>query len=517
MYKLVAVGGTLRGKEYILNEGFNNIGRGSECEVQIENDGISKNHLKISVNGDTCFAEDLGSSNGTIINGQIIKKKTLVNGDKIALPGVIFQLVYVREKKVFIERKVGAAADDYSEDLVEAMPRDLVGKCLYLYKNKILAPIYKLNHEYEWHVMIGIFLSLFVAIVIGVTIVPVLKAHKKVLFVEVSRRAAHYAEEIGRLNASALEQKDLDRVDTNFLNTEQGVYSYELFDPDGRIVRPVKKMNEYTNDTFSIRAREWAVSNSKSTALVRELSDGQIGISKRIKAYNPNLGYEDLVGVIAIRFKPDSWVNAASSNNIFYLQALIFSLALAALLLGMIYYMTLRPIKELERQIESAIRGKRKSLESKYLFFPLDSIRESINNLIQKVRDLEGNDDDNDFGEIEDDTPYVEKIIEFLAGCPGAGLVLDSEKRIKKMNSQIEDLTGIRETASLGENILDVSKEKGFAATIIELCDNSANDDGRSQRGSYEIQGYDYEIFAASLIGKDNFAKGFLVTFMRED
>ena len=103
MFKLVVVGGKLRGKEYILQDGENVIGRSSDNDVAIPIEGVSKKHLKVTVNGETAFAEDLGSSNGTLVNGKIIKRMTVKDGDKIALPNLIFQVVYVLEKKVSIK------------------------------------------------------------------------------------------------------------------------------------------------------------------------------------------------------------------------------------------------------------------------------------------------------------------------------------------------------------------------------------------------------------------------------
>src|SRR6476620_7775304 len=112
MFKLVVVGGRLRGKEFILNDGENVIGRGADNDVSVPVEGISKKHLKVTVNGETAFAEDMGSSNGTLINGKIIKRLTIKDGDKIALPNLIFQVVYVLEKKVVVKKRVVKGGDD---------------------------------------------------------------------------------------------------------------------------------------------------------------------------------------------------------------------------------------------------------------------------------------------------------------------------------------------------------------------------------------------------------------------
>jgi transcriptional regulator with PAS, ATPase and Fis domain len=94
-------------------------------------------------------------------------------------------------------------------------------------------------------------------------------------------------------------------------------------------------------------------------------------------------------------------------------------------------------------------------------------------------------------------------------------VILDSQKNLSHINVEAEDLTGMRETASQGMSLLDVSREQGFAATIIELCDNSANNMGTNQQGEYDLGGVPHTIHISSLIGKDNFAKSFYVTFVR--
>ena len=48
----------------------------------------------MTVTDDSAFLKDLDSSNGTFLNGKLIKT-AVKNGDKIALPDLILQVVYV--------------------------------------------------------------------------------------------------------------------------------------------------------------------------------------------------------------------------------------------------------------------------------------------------------------------------------------------------------------------------------------------------------------------------------------
>ena len=71
--------------EYELNQERITIGRKPENEVTIDNLAVSGKHALIITILDDSFLEDLGSTNGTYVNGKLIKKHALKNGDMIAI------------------------------------------------------------------------------------------------------------------------------------------------------------------------------------------------------------------------------------------------------------------------------------------------------------------------------------------------------------------------------------------------------------------------------------------------
>ena len=56
--------------EIPLLEGANLIGRGPECRVRIDSERASRRHARITVEGDYATLEDLGSKNGTHLDGR---------------------------------------------------------------------------------------------------------------------------------------------------------------------------------------------------------------------------------------------------------------------------------------------------------------------------------------------------------------------------------------------------------------------------------------------------------------
>ncbi len=513
MYKLVAVAGQIRGQEFELSEGENSFGRDSMCDHVVNIPGVSKKHMKVTVSNGRPYLTDLGSANGTFINGELIHSREIKRGDKIALPDVIFQVVYVKEKKIKVEK----VEEEEVEFLAEPrMPENILEKLIHLFKFKVMKVFHGINQEYEWRHMVGIVLSIYLFTTIGFTIYPVLQDSKKLLLYETAKRGENYADQIARLNARALAQKNLDGIDTSFLEDSNNNISYELFDFEGRIVRPLGKLNDYISDPFSIAARNWAATQG-AKVMKKDLKNGEIGIARSIITYNTQSGEMEPVGVIAIRFKPRSLAVEAQKNSAAYFEALATSAIFSIFLFGILYYLTIRPIEEIQFEMDEVLKGKKKQIETNLLMGEINPLKNSLNSLLQRMRELTGEASEDDFNELESDEKYVDSLKDFMEGAHGAILILDSEKHIRHLNDEAEDLLGIREAASQGENLLDVTREQAIAATIIELCDKSAGTDGRSHNDNYEIAGSEYNIFVNSLIGSDNFAKAFYISFVKDD
>ncbi|MGB5081649.1 MAG: FHA domain-containing protein [Burkholderiales bacterium] len=85
-------------KEINLTKERTTIGRKPHNDIQIDNLAVSGEHAVIVTILQDSFLEDLGSTNGTVVNGQSIKKHFLQNSDIIELGK--YKLKYVSEALV---------------------------------------------------------------------------------------------------------------------------------------------------------------------------------------------------------------------------------------------------------------------------------------------------------------------------------------------------------------------------------------------------------------------------------
>jgi predicted component of type VI protein secretion system len=105
-------------REIPLNKERITIGRKAQNDIQIENLAVSGEHACIVTILNDSFLEDLGSTNGTIVNGNQIKKHILQNNDVIEIGK--YKMKYVMEAGAAAAAPV--AAEDFEKTMVMRSP-----------------------------------------------------------------------------------------------------------------------------------------------------------------------------------------------------------------------------------------------------------------------------------------------------------------------------------------------------------------------------------------------------------
>ncbi len=95
--KLIAVAGPDLGTEWAFKKAEIHIGRGSENDLDFSDIGVSRHHARISLDGLHYVYTDLGSNNGSFVNGEKVESVQLVSGDELLVGARTLRFVELNE------------------------------------------------------------------------------------------------------------------------------------------------------------------------------------------------------------------------------------------------------------------------------------------------------------------------------------------------------------------------------------------------------------------------------------
>ncbi|MEN8233995.1 MAG: FHA domain-containing protein [Actinomycetota bacterium] len=84
-WALIVETGPQAGLTYVLADGDTLVGRGADCDIFLGDVTVSRHHAKLNVEGDALRIVDLGSTNGTYVNGAWTDAYALSSGDEVII------------------------------------------------------------------------------------------------------------------------------------------------------------------------------------------------------------------------------------------------------------------------------------------------------------------------------------------------------------------------------------------------------------------------------------------------
>ena len=87
---LIVLKGPIPGEKFIIKKSVFSIGRSPESDILLDDITVSRQHAVIEKSGQDYILKDLGSLNGTYLNGEIINEAALSHSDKIQIGKYIF-------------------------------------------------------------------------------------------------------------------------------------------------------------------------------------------------------------------------------------------------------------------------------------------------------------------------------------------------------------------------------------------------------------------------------------------
>src|SRR6185369_9292011 len=88
MPRLIVAPGTPEARQIPLNEGIHRSGRGPTNDVTIDDGSVSGSHCQLIISPGGIRIRDVGSTNGTFVNGTPVQETDVQPGQRIQLGGV---------------------------------------------------------------------------------------------------------------------------------------------------------------------------------------------------------------------------------------------------------------------------------------------------------------------------------------------------------------------------------------------------------------------------------------------
>jgi predicted component of type VI protein secretion system len=106
-----------------LNDGVTSIGRHDDCLIRIKSSQVSRRHCELLEEGDSLMLRDLGSANGTFVNGKrVLGQQVLKHGDEVTLGAVTLRVAKLGQPAPGPVAVPAVKAGDTA--VVEAIPDD---------------------------------------------------------------------------------------------------------------------------------------------------------------------------------------------------------------------------------------------------------------------------------------------------------------------------------------------------------------------------------------------------------
>jgi pSer/pThr/pTyr-binding forkhead associated (FHA) protein len=94
------------------------VGRDEDCDIRLDHKSVSKLHCVLVKTDGLLLLRDLGSTNGTRVNGQRVRRAALLPNDTLAVANLRFRVLFGAE----LEKEAAAAAPPPAKDEKKDIP-----------------------------------------------------------------------------------------------------------------------------------------------------------------------------------------------------------------------------------------------------------------------------------------------------------------------------------------------------------------------------------------------------------
>ncbi len=486
MWAIRILTGPQSGKTFVLKPGANLIGRGPECDIKLQSQGISKRHAEIYAFEDKVVLSDKNSSNGTFANGVKVKSHQVQKGDKLAVHDIVFAIVsskisaYELNQRQAVNFGGGDANPGPDLRVVEndiPVPQNFSDKAKEYFEKVVMPGVYKLPELTEFKNILLLFILVFIVSVTSLQVLPMVQRLKSSVQRESQRRAITIAKNLVAINHEHVSQGRSSLLDVSIASREEGVNEALIVSYDQTIMAPANKAQAYSTIPFVSEAVK------DDSEFVKQINDSLIGASIPIKAYNPDTGSNKPVAFAIVIYNMGSLaVDSASTISLYVINLTI------AIILGVLLYIFLLklfefPFKTINRQLDNSLKDGTATIKVPFVFEPMQALISNINSALARTNQMSSSGS-------SDGSPLVDKDQEaqnwlLLVNTP-ALIINGSDETVMDGNDGFERLTNIR-IDRLRRQPLDLINDQSLKQQILDLIESCKREPYRVAESQLEF------------------------------
>ena len=515
MWSLKILTGSMAGQVFHLTEGRHTIGRDESADLVVKSKGVSKEHARFVVLGQSLLVEDLGSRNGTFVNGRRVRNQVLKPGDKVGLFDVLLDVqisnLHTQPSNPGYNYVQGNAAVwsspsfEQSVEVAQAPEKGLPlgevplqARLHEKFENLVMPFIYELARKTDFRSFIGGMVAIYIALVTTLAVLPMNQLSQKRVLNESQRRAMTLAELLADKYKRAVEANLTSSFSTQSVDREEGVeLAVVVSADDGSILAPANKMGAYEKHVFVTKARR------QESKFTEQFESSKIGASFPISVYKPETDSYRPIAYSVVVYNTDTLADDGGQVTSLVIKVLLIALCLGGLLFIILIRVIENPIERITAQLDSATREKRDTILNEYKAPSMDRLILNINSLLSRA--LHAGDSPAP-GPFEDIGAELTSLVRMHL-MPA--IAISQEKRIVMLNQKFEDLIGMR-LANLEGQSLDTLTDQALKLNLEELLQRCDGQPSLIQTNHLEIGGHEYQIEAVALTTSGT-PKGYLV------
>lgn len=536
MHRLVIVAGPNRGSSFALIDGENSIGRQMDNHIVLSSGKVSKRHCALLVTPKEVFLRDEGSTNGTFVNGTLVRKLPLKPGDKVGIGEFVLELTSTTLPATTsanagmpsmdlaptgigaVAAPVAAAPILMRNEVVIEEPQDLPGKLKFGFEAKVMPFFYGTLMKNEYRSIVAVLFGVLTLIAVVGSVMPMTDLAEKSIQREAMIRAKVLAREVADRFSPAIAAHAESQIDLSFLENEETVKMVMITDPNLQIIAPQSKLNQMLGGgaeaAFAMyMSKEFKEGREKG--LGRLLNEHTATFIEPIKTTDPRQVKTQLTAMVLVSIDFSSNLMEAGGLGVAYGTGFVVAGLIALLVYFVLMRMTMKPFEVLNDDLDQVLRGELPKVTQEFKLEELKTLWSNINSAIQRMSKSGSSADFGAGGDAMVNWDNEFAPIRALCEASHLGFVaVDSNLVVVGMNPQFEEVSGIRMDA-VGQTVQQVARDQSLISLAKDLQERIQGSPSRSATDEFEFSGVAYQVIGTG--AGPTSQSGFAMVFKKKE